>query len=134
MPVTDSPIQEPLVAEGRAPQRRAESCTASARPLLTDWLRIALPVLIVAGFMVLAWRYGYFSLKTPAQLDAATDRVEGLPWLAPIFVLIYAALVSCGAARMSGSGQSLARRLDTFSRARPWPARREGCLAAFMTN
>jgi uncharacterized membrane protein YdjX (TVP38/TMEM64 family) len=97
MPVTDSPIQEPLVAEERAPPHPGESETVSARPLLTDWLRIALPVLIVAGFMVLAWRYGYFSLKTPAQLDAATDRVEGLPWLAPIFVLIYAALATLAA-------------------------------------
>jgi len=47
----------------------------NATPLLTDWLRMALPVLVVAGFIVLAWRFGYFSLKTPAQLDAATDRI-----------------------------------------------------------
>src|SRR2546423_14675788 len=96
MPVTDPPFQEPLVAE-RARPRRGESETVSARPLLTDWLRIALPVLVVAGFMVLAWRFGYFRLKTPEQLDAATDRVEGLPWLAPIFVLSYAALATLAA-------------------------------------
>ena len=97
MPATDSPIEESLGAEERAPPRRGQSETVSARPRLTDWLRIALPVLIVAGFMVLAWRFGYFSLKTPAQLDAATDRVEGLPWLAAIFMLIYAALATLAA-------------------------------------
>lgn len=69
----------------------------NATPLLTDWLRMALPVLVVAGFIVLAWRFGYFSFKTPEQLDAATDRVESLPWLAPIFVLSYAALATLAA-------------------------------------
>ena len=69
----------------------------NATPLLTDWLRMALPVLVVAAFIVLAWRFGYFSLKTPEQLDAATDRVESLPWLAPIFVLSYAALATLAA-------------------------------------
>ena len=69
----------------------------NATPLLTDWLRMALPVLVVAGFIVLAWRFGYFRLKTPKQLDAATDRVESLPWLVPIFVLSYAALATLAA-------------------------------------
>ena len=79
MPVTDPPIQEPFVAEelARPPSEGGEAVNST--PLLTDWLRIALPVLVVAGFMVLAWRFGYFRLKTPEQLDAATDRVEGRP-------------------------------------------------------
>jgi uncharacterized membrane protein YdjX (TVP38/TMEM64 family) len=84
-------------AEEFAPPPSEESEVVNATPLLTDWLRIALPVLVVAGFIVLAWRFGYFSLKTPEQLDAATDRVESLPWLAPIFVLSYAALATLAA-------------------------------------
>ena len=74
-----------------------DGLAANSTRLFTDWLRIALPVLVVAGFMVVAWRFGYFNLKTPEQLDAATDRVEGLPWLVPIFVLIYAALATLAA-------------------------------------
>ena len=97
MPVTDPPQPRPLVGEEFAPPVTEESKAARSTPLLTDWLRIALPVLVVAGFMVLAWRFGYFRLKTPEQLDAATDRVESLPWLAPIFVLIYAALATLAA-------------------------------------
>jgi uncharacterized membrane protein YdjX (TVP38/TMEM64 family) len=84
-------------AEEFAPPPSEESEVVNTTPLLTDWLRIALPVLVVAGFIVLAWRFGYFSLKTPEQLDAATDRVESLPWLAPIFVLSYAALATLAA-------------------------------------
>ena len=86
-----------MSAEDLAPPPSEESEVVGATPLLTDWLRVALPVLVVAGFIVLAWRFGYFSLKTPEQLDAATDRVEGLPWLAPIFVLSYAALATLAA-------------------------------------
>ena len=97
MPVNDPPMQEPVVAEELARPPSDETEAVNSTRLLTDWLRIALPVLVVAGFVVLAWRFGYFSLKTPAQLDAATDRVEGLPWLAPIFVLIYAALATLAA-------------------------------------
>jgi len=97
MTVTDPPIQKPFVAEEVARPPREQSEAANSTPLLTDWLRMALPVVVVAGFIVLAWRFGYFSLKTPAQLDAATDRVEGARWLAPIFVLSYAALATLAA-------------------------------------
>lgn len=97
MPAPDPTLQPPLVGDELARSLGDESKPAKSSPLLTDWLRIALPVVVVAGFIVLAWRFGYFSLKTPEQLDAATDRVEGLPWLAPIFVLVYAALATLAA-------------------------------------
>jgi len=97
MPVIEPPIENAFVAEELARPPSEESEAANSTPLVTDWLRLALPVLIVAGFIILAWRFGYFSLKTPEQLDAATDRVEGLPWLAPLFVLIYAALATLAA-------------------------------------
>lgn len=97
MPVSDPPIQEPFVADELARPPNAQSEVVSSAPLLTDWLRIALPLVVVVGFIVLAWRFGYFSLKTPAQLDAATDRVEGIPWLAPIFVISYAVLATLAA-------------------------------------
>jgi len=80
-----------------APDREVATGEAQATdspPRWTDWLRVALPVLVVAGLVGLAWRFGYFSLRTSDRLDAATDKVEGLPWLAPIFVLLYGALAT----------------------------------------
>src|SRR4051812_38647322 len=61
-----------------------------ARP--TDWLRVALPIIAVAVFVILAWRHGYFDLKDPRKLDAAAQRVQDVPWLGPIFVAVYAGL------------------------------------------
>jgi uncharacterized membrane protein YdjX (TVP38/TMEM64 family) len=60
-------------------------------------LRIALPVLTLAGFVVLAWRLGYFDLKTPEKLGAAAERVQDVPWLGPIFVAVYAAFAMLAA-------------------------------------
>lgn len=74
-----SKFQKLFVAEELVRPLSEESEAGNTKARVTDWLRLALPVLIVAAFMVLAWRFGYFSLKTPAQLDAAADRVEGLP-------------------------------------------------------
>jgi uncharacterized membrane protein YdjX (TVP38/TMEM64 family) len=63
----------------------------AANPRLSDWLRLVAPSILVAGLVVAAWRMGYFSLKDPQRLNDAADRVEGLPWLSPIFVAVYAA-------------------------------------------
>ena len=60
------------------------------RPRPTDWLRLVAPTVLVAALVVVAWRLGYFSLKNPQQLNSAADRVGGLPWLTPIFVVVYA--------------------------------------------
>ena len=61
-----------------------------ARP--TDWLRLALPLIALGIFVVIAWRHGYFDLKNPEQLGAAAQRVQDIPWLGPIFVAMYAGL------------------------------------------
>ena len=66
-----------------------------ARP--TDWLRVALPVIAVAIFIVVAWRHGYFDLKNPQKLDAAAQRVQDIPWLGPLFVAVYAGLATFAA-------------------------------------
>ena len=97
-PEPESPAS--LAASETAPScevATGELDATDSSPLLTDWLRVALPVLVIAGLIGLAWHLGYFNLKTPDQLDAATDKVEGLPWLAPIFVLIYGALATLAA-------------------------------------
>jgi uncharacterized membrane protein YdjX (TVP38/TMEM64 family) len=49
-------------------------------------------VVALAIFIVLAWRHGYFDLKNPQKLDAAAQRAQEIPWLAPIFVAVYASL------------------------------------------
>src|SRR4029079_17776588 len=59
---------------------------------LSDWVRIALPILFVIAFMFVAWRLGYFKLRHPQHLGAAADRVRDVPWLGPIFVSVYAAM------------------------------------------
>jgi len=62
-----------------------------------EWLRLLLPVVVVAGFIVLAWRAGYFNLKNPERLGAAAERVQGTPWLGPIFVALYASVATLAA-------------------------------------
>lgn len=62
-----------------------------------DWIRVALPLLALAIFIVIAWRHGYFDLKNPAKLDAAAQRVQDVPWLGPIFVAVYSGLAMLAA-------------------------------------
>jgi uncharacterized membrane protein YdjX (TVP38/TMEM64 family) len=66
-------------------------------PNAGDWARVAAPVVVVAGFLVLAWRTGYFDLKDPAKLTAAANRVQDTPWLAPAFASVYAAIAALAA-------------------------------------
>lgn len=68
-----------------------------AKPRKTDWLRVGLPVVALAIFVVIAWRHGYFDLKNPQKLGAAAQRAQEIPWLAPIFVVVYAALATLAA-------------------------------------
>ena len=69
-----------------------ESKTSSQRLGVGDWVRIALPIVVVVAFMFVAWQFGYFKLRHPQHLDAAADRVRDVPWLGPIFVGVYAAM------------------------------------------
>jgi uncharacterized membrane protein YdjX (TVP38/TMEM64 family) len=66
-----------------------------ARP--SDWVRVALPLIAVVIFVVVAWKHGYFNLKDPQKLGAAAQRVQDIPWLGPIFVAVYAALAAFAA-------------------------------------
>ena len=64
---------------------------------VTDWIRVGLPLVLLAAFIILAWRHGYFDLKNPEKLDAAAASVQDIPWLGPIFVAIYALLATFAA-------------------------------------
>jgi len=60
-------------------------------------VRVALPLIAVVIFVVVAWRHGYFNLKDPEKLGAAAQRVQDIPWLGPIFVAVYAVLAAFAA-------------------------------------
>jgi uncharacterized membrane protein YdjX (TVP38/TMEM64 family) len=61
------------------------------KPKPSDWVRLVVPTVLLVALVVVAWRLGYFSLRNPRELNVAADRVEGLPYLSPAFVAVYAA-------------------------------------------
>jgi uncharacterized membrane protein YdjX (TVP38/TMEM64 family) len=63
----------------------------------SDWARLIVPVLLIAAFIVAAWKLGYFDLKNPRQLNAAADKAQRLPWLGPLFALAYAVVATFAA-------------------------------------
>lgn len=67
------------------------------KPTKADWLRVAIPVVVVSALVVVAWRLGYFDLRKPRQLNAAAQRAEGTPWLGPIVIAVYALLATLAA-------------------------------------
>lgn len=50
--------------------------------------------MLLVGFVVAGWRLGYFDLAEPDALHETATRVRGTPWLAPLFVGVYAALAA----------------------------------------
>jgi uncharacterized membrane protein YdjX (TVP38/TMEM64 family) len=79
--------------EGHRPHERESR--ERAKP--SDWLRVALPIIALAVFIIVAWKHGYFDLKNPEKLGAAAERVQDIPWLGPIFVGVYAGLAAFAA-------------------------------------
>ncbi len=53
--------------------------------------------MLLVGFVVAGWQLGYFDLAEPDALHEAARRVRGTPWLAPIFVCVYATLAALAA-------------------------------------
>jgi uncharacterized membrane protein YdjX (TVP38/TMEM64 family) len=67
------------------------------RATWSDWVRISIPVVLLAGLVVAGWRLGYFDLKERDALHEAATRAGGTPWLAPMFVLVYSTLAALAA-------------------------------------
>lgn len=63
----------------------------------SDWARLIVPVLLIAAFVIVAWRAGYFNLKNPQKLNDAADKAQGIPWLGPVFALVYATVAAFAA-------------------------------------
>jgi uncharacterized membrane protein YdjX (TVP38/TMEM64 family) len=63
----------------------------------TDWLRLAIPIAVTITLVIAAWRLGYFHLKNPQALNAAAERAVDVPWLGPIFVVVYATVAALAA-------------------------------------
>ena len=59
-------------------------------------VRVAVLVALLLGVALLAWKLGLFRLRDRAALAAAIQRVHGLPFLVPGFVLAYALAVTFG--------------------------------------
>jgi len=62
-----------------------------------DWVRLAIPVVLLAGLVVAGWQLGYFDLTEHDALHEAATRASGIPWLAPMFVAVYAGLAALAA-------------------------------------
>jgi uncharacterized membrane protein YdjX (TVP38/TMEM64 family) len=54
-------------------------------------------VIAVVIFVVIAWKHGYFNLKNPQKLEGAAQKAQGIAWLGPIFIAIYAGLATFAA-------------------------------------
>lgn len=78
---------------------RPVSKPKSRRPRATwkDWVRIAIPVVLLAGLVIAGWQLGYFDLKKPDALHDAARRARGIPWLAPMLIAVYASLAALAA-------------------------------------
>jgi uncharacterized membrane protein YdjX (TVP38/TMEM64 family) len=63
----------------------------------SDWARLIVPVLLIAAFIVTAWKLGYFNLKDPRKLNAAADKAQDVPWLGPLFAVAYAVVAAFAA-------------------------------------
>jgi uncharacterized membrane protein YdjX (TVP38/TMEM64 family) len=62
-----------------------------------DWVRIAIPVILLAVLVVAGWQLGYFDLEEPDALHEAASRAGGVAWLVPMFIALYAALAALAA-------------------------------------
>ncbi|MFL5620648.1 MAG: TVP38/TMEM64 family protein [Gemmatimonadaceae bacterium] len=60
----------------------------------TDWLRLLAPLVVLALFALAAWKLGFFRSRGADQVVAEAERVAGRQWLAPIFIVVYAALTA----------------------------------------
>ncbi|HXT17966.1 MAG TPA: VTT domain-containing protein [Gemmatimonadaceae bacterium] len=63
----------------------------------SDWARLLVPLLLIAAFLVAAWKLGYFNLKDPSKLTAAADRAQNLPWFGPVFAIAYGVVAAFAA-------------------------------------
>jgi uncharacterized membrane protein YdjX (TVP38/TMEM64 family) len=82
----------PNASKTNGEKQRSHEAEPHERARPADWLRVALPLIALAIFIVVAWRHGYFDLENPEKLGAAAARVQDIPWLGPIFVAVYAGL------------------------------------------
>jgi uncharacterized membrane protein YdjX (TVP38/TMEM64 family) len=63
----------------------------------SDWIRLAIPVVLVAVLVIAGWRLGYFQLEDPRKLHAAASKISGTLWLVIAFVVVYTLLAALAA-------------------------------------
>lgn len=59
-----------------------------------DWIRLALPFVVLAILVAVAWRRGWFDIDEPEEVAAAAARLDGRRWLAATLVAVYAGLAA----------------------------------------
>jgi uncharacterized membrane protein YdjX (TVP38/TMEM64 family) len=59
-----------------------------------DWIRLLLMLLFLVLFFFGAWKLGFFQQNESNKVFAEAERVGGPRWLAPIFIVVYAALAT----------------------------------------
>jgi uncharacterized membrane protein YdjX (TVP38/TMEM64 family) len=90
-------MQLDLIAGMSSAHMPAVSRPRRRRATWRDWVRISIPVAVLAALVVAAWQLGYFELAEPDTLHETARRVRGIPWLAPMFVCVYATLAALAA-------------------------------------
>jgi uncharacterized membrane protein YdjX (TVP38/TMEM64 family) len=60
----------------------------------TDWFRLLAPVFVLAVFALVAWKLGFFRARASQQVLTEAERIAGPRWLAPLFIVAYAALTA----------------------------------------
>lgn len=60
------------------------------------FVRVAVLILIFAGASLIAWRLGYFKLVGSGRLLSLMERLHGVPWIGPLYVIGFAIVAALG--------------------------------------
>ena len=60
------------------------------------FVRLAILVVILGGAGLVAWRLGYFRLLASGGLLRLMDRLRGVPWIGPLYIIGFAVVAALG--------------------------------------
>ena len=78
-----------LACAGHVPRSTSVRQPESLRP--ADWLRLALPTLLLAGLALVAWKLRYFEQE---RFVTAASRARHAWWFGPAFVALFGAIMA----------------------------------------
>jgi uncharacterized membrane protein YdjX (TVP38/TMEM64 family) len=68
--------------------------TVGRRATWSDWLRVAIPFVVLGALIYWAHRRGYFAIDGPEEVAALAGAMQHRPWLRTILAAIYAGLAA----------------------------------------